>query len=217
LCLARRGARVTGVDLSDEAIGFARELSSETGITAELVEAEVVTWMHETSARFDLAYASYGVTGWLPDLDAWARGVARILNPGGALVYVEFHPLVWSFGPELRPTKDDYFASAPFTDPVGDYVAESGSALGGAPEAVVAEKNTIPAWSWQHGMADVIDAIARAGLRIERVREYPCSNGCKLHPALVPGPGRTWVWPPGVARLPLMYGLRARAPSDAER
>ena len=31
------------------------------------------------------------------------------------------------------------------------------------------------------------------------------------------GPDRTWLWPPGTARLPLMYGLSARRPSDGGR
>lgn len=214
LCLARRGARVTGVDLSDEAIAFARQLSADAEIAADFVQAEVVGWMEETSARFDVAFASYGATGWLPDVEAWARGVARILAPGGALVYVEFHPIVWSLDETLRPTRDDYFAESAFVEPVGDYVAESqaGLALGGRIDATRTTENDIPAWSWQHGLGKVLDAVARAGLSIERVREYPHANGCRLNPSLVAGPNRTWVWPEGVARLPLMYGLRATRP-----
>lgn len=216
LCLARRGAQVTGVDLSDEAIGFARRLSAESGIAAEFCQAEVVGWMHETESRFDVAFCSYGATGWLPDLAAWARGVARILRPGGRLVYVEFHPIIWSFGKDLRLDGDDYFAAEPFTQPVGDYVAQSGAALGcvgaGTPDGTAdgtIEENRVPAISYQYGLAQVLDTIVGAGLSLTRVREYPYSNGCRVHAALVPGDGRRWRWPPGTARLPLMYGLSA--------
>jgi SAM-dependent methyltransferase len=217
LCLARRGARVTGVDLSDEAIGFARRLSAESGIAAEFCQAEVVRWMHETEARFDVAFCSYGVTGWLPDLMAWARGVARILRPGGRLVYVEFHPIIWSFGKDLRLDKDDYFAAGPFTDPVGDYVAEFKAGLGCVVDGPI-EENRVPAYSYQYGLAQVLDTLIEAGLSLSRVREYPYSNGCRLHPALVPGPEgtRRWCWPPGTARLPLMYGLSAGRGPDAQ-
>ena len=211
LCLARRGARVTGVDLSDEAVSFARVLSTESAIPASFVHAEVVSWMAETPLRFDLAFASYGATGWLPDLDAWARGVARILVPGGRLVYVEFHPLLWAFDTDLRPTRDDYFAERAFVDPVHDYVAESGEALAAAPGSAPLP-NDIPAWSYQYGVGKVVDALARAGLVLETLREYPHSNGFRPFPVLVPGPGRTWLWPPRLARVPLMYGLSARRP-----
>ncbi|MGE0784576.1 MAG: class I SAM-dependent methyltransferase [Sandaracinaceae bacterium] len=214
LCLARRGAVVTGVDLSDAAIAFARELSAETGIDATFVEAELIDWLTHTDARFDLAFASYGATGWLPDLDAWARGVERILLPGGALVYVEFHPIVHSIDADGRASRDDYFASDPFIEPVGDYVAEAEGGLSpsGEVNAAPTTPNETAAWSYQHTMASILDAIARTGLVIERVREYPYSNGCKITPALVPAPGRRFVWPGNLARLPLMLGLRARKP-----
>ncbi len=95
LSLARRGAVVTGVDISDTAIAFARRLSAETGIPATFVRADVYDWLAETAAhgpRFDLAFASYGALVWLSDIRAWAAGVAAVLNPGGRLVVVEFHP-----------------------------------------------------------------------------------------------------------------------------
>jgi hypothetical protein len=94
---------------------------------------------------------------------------------------------------------------------VGDYVAAAGENLGAVGAAREAGKNDVPAYAWQHGLGDVVSALAAAGMRIERLREYPYSNGCRVHPALVEGEGRRWVWPPGVARLPLMYGVRATA------
>lgn len=211
LGLARRGARVFGVDLADEAIAFARELAVGSGMAAEYEVGEVVAWLGATDRRFDVAFTSYGATPWLPDLGAWARGVHRVLRPGGRLVYVEFHPIVWSFGPDVRPTKDDYFADEPFREPVGDYVAASGAALGALTPSEPLP-NSEPACAWQHTLADVLDAVAQAGLVVERVREYPYANGCKVHEALVPMSDRRWGWPPGLSRLPLMFGLVARRP-----
>ncbi len=212
LCLARRGARATGVDLSDEAVRFARRLSADTGIEASFVEGDVATWMRETSARFELAFSSYGAAGWLPGLDAWASGIYRVLTPGGRFVYVEFHPLVWSLGPDLRLTGDDYFAKTPFVEPVGDYVAESGEGLGVVTKGAT-EPNTVPAPSWQHTLADVVSALLRAGLHLETLREYPYANGCKLNPSLVMDDQRRWTWPEGTAKVPLMFAVAARRPA----
>lgn len=211
LCLARRGAVVTGVDFSDEAVRFARQLAKESGIEATFVEAEVVGWMAETDARFDLAFASYGVVGWLRDLDAWARGVRRVLVPGGRFVYVDFHPVVWSIGADGRLSGDDYFATAPFVDPVRDYVAMSAGALGGAPDASPLD-NDVPATSYQYSLGAIVTALAATGLIVERLEEHPFANGCKVAPPLVLGEGRRWEWPAQTARLPLMFGLSVRNP-----
>jgi SAM-dependent methyltransferase len=208
LSLARRGAAATGVDFSSEAVRFARSLSAETGIAARFIESEIVSWMHGTNERFDLAFSSYGAVVWVADLAAWALGIQRVLAPGGRFIYVEFHPLVWSIGPDLRLSGDDYFATTPFRQPVSDYVLESGPGmLAEARGAVV--PNQVPATSWQHTMANVVDALANAGFRLEHLREYPFANGCKVNPALVLSSGRRWCWPDGAARVPLMFGLSA--------
>ncbi len=209
LGLARRGARVTGVDFSDEAIEFAQALSRACGIDASFGQGEVVRWLHATEQRFDLAFSSYGAVGWLPDLSAWASGIARVLRPSGRFVYVEFHPIRWSIGDDLRLSGDDYFAEAPFVSPVRDYVASSGSGLGGS-EGSTPGENDIPATSYQYGLAQIVDALLCAGLTLETLREYPYANGCRTHDALVAAPGRRWVWPEGLARTPLMFGLSMR-------
>lgn len=211
LCLARRGADVLGVDLSDEAIAFARGLSDAARIPARFENAEVVGWMERTEERFDLAFSSYGACGWLPDLQAWARGIRRVLAPGGHFVYVEFHPAIWSFGAGLTLTGDDYFHPGPFLSPVFDYVAKAGAALGGV-DAAPPQPNEIPAPSWQHGVAEIVQSLLDAGLQLETLREWPHANGARLLDELVAAEGRRWVWPEGTARLPLMFGLVARAP-----
>ncbi|MFO0676157.1 MAG: class I SAM-dependent methyltransferase [Polyangiaceae bacterium] len=211
LGLARRGAIVTGVDLSDEAVAFARTLSAETGIAATFERDDVLHWLATTDARFDVAFASYGVVGWLPDLDAWARGVARVLAPSGKLVYVDFHPLVWSLDGD-RVIKDDYVTAAPFREPVGDYVERSGAGLGAVTKGATVE-NTVPATSWQYGLGAIVSAVARAGLRVDALEEYGHSNGCKINESLVLDDARRWVFPEGATRVPLMFGLVATRPS----
>src|ERR671917_2195263 len=72
LSLASLGAAVTGVDISDEAVHYARRLSSETGIAAEFERADVYEWLEDAvraGRRFDVVFSSYGVVCWLHDLE----------------------------------------------------------------------------------------------------------------------------------------------------
>lgn len=212
LCLARRGAVVHGVDFSPVAVEFARSLSRDTGLNATFEEAEALAWMSHTPRTFERVFASYGVLTWHPDVDAWMRGAARVLTPGGRLVCVEFHPLIWSFGKDLGFTGDDYFHRGPFVEPVNDYVAESGVALGVTVGAPPAPANDVPAYGYQHGLGEIVTAVVRAGLQLEALHEYPHSNGFRAHTRLERGDDRRWRWPAGLARAPLMFGLAARKP-----
>jgi len=44
LSLVQLGAAVTGVDISDEAISFARQLSKESGLAAHFIRSDVYDW-----------------------------------------------------------------------------------------------------------------------------------------------------------------------------
>jgi 2-polyprenyl-3-methyl-5-hydroxy-6-metoxy-1,4-benzoquinol methylase len=93
ISLARAGARVTGVDLSPVALAKAARLAARCGVEVEFVEGNAMDLPVGLHARFDLAYATIGVLGWIGDVDAWMRSVAACLRPGGKLVVVEIHPL----------------------------------------------------------------------------------------------------------------------------
>ncbi len=84
--LARRGARPVGVDLSTEQLATARRLQAEHGLSFPLVEgnAEQVPL---PDASFDLAISEYGACLWA-DPYLWVPEAARLLRPGGRLVFL---------------------------------------------------------------------------------------------------------------------------------
>jgi SAM-dependent methyltransferase len=217
LSLARLGATVTGVDISDEAIAFARQLSLDSGIPATFVRSDVYDWLEEAGRRperYDVVYSSYGVLVWLSDIRAWARGIAEVLKPGGRLVVVEFHPFPHVFDWDWS-LKYPYFRDGePLTyeHGVGDYVALSGEALApsGYVEGVQDFVNPHPGHEFQWGIGEVATALLEAGLVITALREYPYANGAKLFERMRETPGKRMVPPAEVPSLPLMYGVAAR-------
>src|SRR3989442_9844737 len=85
LCIKQLGAaKVTGVDISDEAIDFARKLSADSGVVATFHRADVYEWLENTQQgdeRYDIVFCSYGAIIWLSDLSAWAEGISALLKP----------------------------------------------------------------------------------------------------------------------------------------
>lgn len=210
LSLARRGAKVTGVDISDAAIEFAERLSAETSIEANFVRSDALEWLETASGRFDTVFSSYGCVGWIADLERWARGIERVLVSGGRFVYVEFHPLVWSLSAEGL-TADSYFLQGPIEERggVNDYVGPD-LAPSGFEDGVADFANPEPAVSFQYPLTEIVQSLVDAGLRIETLREYPYSNGCELFEGMRRLPRGRFGLPEGMPEVPLMFGLVAR-------
>ncbi len=221
LSLAALGALATGVDISDEAVAFARRLAAESGTGAEFERADVYDWLEEAGRagrRFDLAFSSYGAVCWLSELRAWARGIAGVLAPGGRFVLVEFHPAAAMFdeGMRLSFPYSSGGRAIPCDDGVGDYVAASGDGLLHGAEGrpgVVDFRNPHPSHEFAWGVADVVTALLEAGLALESLREWPYSNGYAPFRGMRALPGRRWAPPEGVPEMPLMYGVAARRPA----
>jgi SAM-dependent methyltransferase len=84
--LAKRGARVTGVDVTPAQLETARRMSEEFAIPIELVEASAED-VPLPDASFDLAVSEYGASIWC-DPERWIAEAARLLRPGGRLAFL---------------------------------------------------------------------------------------------------------------------------------
>lgn len=215
LSFVRRGAVVTGVDMSDEAIAFARRLSEEASLPATFHESEAQAFLESAEpGGFDVVFMSYGALIWIADLPRLFRGIQRVLVPGGRYVNVDFHPLVWGFDEQFH-LHEPYFAPGhAFSDPVSDYVGASREGL--APSGFLAGEGDAAAYvnphkahSYQHPVADQLTAMIDAGLAITTVREYPYANGCRVIRSLVEREGRRFTMPDGVPNIPLMLAMVA--------
>lgn len=211
LGLAALGAEATGVDISDVAIETARTLSAESGIPARFERGDVLDWLPAAAVRgkrWDVAFASYGALCWISDLHAWMRAIAGVLAPGGRLVCVEHHPLLYVFDEGWRVARP-YFGTGGqhWDEGVGDYV---GATNGDA--ASLTWVNPVPCVEFQWPIGEVLGALLDAGLVLERFAEHPHSNGWRPLPEMVSDDGVRFRLPDG-RDLPLMYSLSARLPA----
>lgn len=218
LSLARRGAVVTGVDISDEAIAFARKLSADAHIPATFERADVFDWLDEAArqrAEYDVAYSSYGVVHWISNLDAWVSKIAGVLKPGGRFALVDFHPIERLFDRDWN-LAGGYFPSAvgrvgTIEEGVIDYVARTpGRLTPFAYEAGVTDfHNPRQCHTFRWGLGEIVTSVARAGLFLEALHEYPHTIAHRFGRMREIEQYRT-LPPDDVPSVPLLYGLRAR-------
>ena len=164
LSLARMGAKVVGVDLADKAIAKARELNLQLGLDATFVCCDLFEADQYIQDQFDIIFTSYGTIGWLPTLDRWGEIINHFLRPGGRLIFVEFHPVMWmlddaSFTEIVYP----YFNTITFEETITTTYSD-----GPAHEPLLS-------FSWNHPLSEVFQVLLKNGLSIEDFQEYDTS------------------------------------------
>jgi SAM-dependent methyltransferase len=206
LSWARLGAsEVTGVDFSEPAVAFAKELAAAVGLAerSRFIESNIYELPGPLEGEtFDVVYTSRGVTGWLPDLEPWARIVSGFVKPGGIFYIHEGHPVLWALDDE-RPLGEirlayDYWGGETLSFPIEGSYADP-----------TAQVDADVEHGWNHSLGEIVTLLATNGLRIEFLDEKR-ELGWPAPFLEDKGDGR-YGWPGGMAgSLPLMYSLRAR-------
>jgi SAM-dependent methyltransferase len=96
--LARRGARVVALDNSPRQLATARALQREHDVVFPLVHADAER-VPLADTSFDLALSEYGASIWC-DPYRWVPEAARILRPGGELVFLKHGTLLALCAPD---------------------------------------------------------------------------------------------------------------------
>lgn len=165
ISMARLGAKVTGIDLSDLAIESARKLASESNIesTTEFICCDIYDLPNHLDEKFDIVFSSYGTIGWLPDLDKWAKVISHFLKPGGTFVFVEFHPVVWMFDQDFNKIAYRYFKS--------EAIVETETSTYSSKDEELTTQNV----TWNHSLGEVIGSLIQNGLHIDSFEEFDYS------------------------------------------
>ena len=130
---------------------------------AEFLAADVSSRPQELAPEsFDVVYTGGGALGWLPDLDSWAASIHELLKPSGRLILNEEHPQLGNL--EVR---DGSIAI------VGDYFDRQPHRTTGWRHFAGAEDALEPRWEFSWTLGDIVTSVARAGLRIESLQEFP--------------------------------------------
>ncbi len=198
LSWARLGAHVTGVDIADDAITFARALAAESGLSdvTRFIRSDIYELPTILAERFDIVIATYGALCWAPDIARWARIAGSFVAPGGLLLLVDLHPAGMALdtdhndqaGLSLRLSRPYFHTSEPLTEE---------------------KPSDPPVYGWTYSLGEVVSAVADIGLRVESLREHPFAHW-RQFPQLVESGDGYWRWPDPANTLPLLFSLRAQ-------
>lgn len=97
--LAERGMRVTAADYAPSALGKARALAKERGVTVKFVQADLLAnWPAEWSEAFDLVIGIFIQFMGQDARDTMFAQMAKCLRPGGVLFLHGYRPEQLAYG-----------------------------------------------------------------------------------------------------------------------
>lgn len=183
--------RCVGFDASEPFLEQARELARAAGHDdIEFIAGDVYDIPARHADIYELVMTTIGVVGWMPDLPAFFRVLAGLIEPGGHLFMEEMHPvlLMYEQGRDGAPSylAHSYFKSDPHVETTGlDYFT------GGTYESK-------PSYAFSHPLSEIVTSAIDAGLTLRHFAEldYDISLFCAdlEHAAARPPLGMTLVW-----------------------
>jgi SAM-dependent methyltransferase len=162
LSLIRQGAaEVVGVDICEPFLMSARRKSEALGMPASWYCCDVLQTPEILNGTADLVYTGKGALCWMMDIAAWARVVARLLMPGGRFFIHEGHPLNWVWDTEAS----DYVIDHEDGNYFSNRLAEGLNRLAEGAVSIARQHH----WT----LAQIINSLIDAGLKIDQFHEYP--------------------------------------------
>ena len=163
--LAAQGARVVALDVSADLLALARrrERDEHRGIAYVRADAQGADAL--AAETFDAVMCNMALMD-VPALEPTVRGAARMLRPGGRLVLSVTHPCFKA--PRAGELVDH--ADGSWRRTVGGYFQE------GRWERPGRDGAWLPRVAYHRTISTYVNALADAGLVLERLREVPVAD-----------------------------------------
>ena len=195
LSWARRGAIVTGADISDTSIREAKRLSKELNIPATFIRSDIYDLPKKLQKKYDIVFASYGVLLWLPNLKKFAKIIKNFLNDGGTFYIIDVHPFTNMLSFEFEFFYK-YFDKGPYVDEDDTYADWSKKVKG-------------ETYLWNHKMSDFLNALIDAGLKIEFIHEFPYTMYEQFEGLMKKNRMKQYILKDKKIEVPLLFSVKA--------
>jgi len=145
---AKKGARVTGIDISEEQLNYAKKLAEKNEVKIKLLQGDIVTLPQIKSNSQEIVFSSWALF-YVSDLNKCFKEVYRVLKKKGIFVFSTHHPFWETLNKRSMKVKRCYFETGKCEEPHG---------------------KGIFVW-YRHTISELVNALTNANFIIERVEE----------------------------------------------
>ena len=157
IAFARQGASVTGVDISERQLQFARTLAKAEKLSIEFLRGSVENLPSLPDAHWELAFSAY-TFHYVENIASALAECRRVLRPGGRLVFSLDHPIRDCFYDQEDEEDTVYPARGYFDrEPIRWHFGSTG----------------VKMWTYHRTISEWIDLLAQSGFQLEKLLEPP--------------------------------------------
>jgi len=161
IAMAKQGAEVTGIDISEEQLKFAKRLAEKNKVKINLIQGSFQDLSKMNANSYDLAFSAFAFH-YSPDLKKLFKQTNRILKKKGLFVFSLDHPFFRTVDSKTLKLKNSYFKIGKwvetFTDPTKKFVM------------------------YDHTVSEIYDNIIESGFAVERIIEPDSRKRYKCDP-----------------------------------
>lgn len=150
VAMAKKGAKVTGIDISNEQLKFAKNLAKKNKVSITFYQGDIINLKQIKSNSQDLVFTAWALH-YVDNLEKCFKEVYRVLKKEGVFVLSTPHPFYDTIDSKTLKLKRSYFNS-------GKHVE------------IYSDKTKMFVF-FDHTFSDIINSIVNSKLKIEKVIE----------------------------------------------
>lgn len=108
IAMAKKGAKVTGIDISEEQLNFAKKLAKKNNVNLNFYQGDVKKLPQIKSHSQDLVFSAWALF-YVDDIKSCFEEVHRVLKKKGIFVVALPHPAYFIMNPKTLKFNQSYF------------------------------------------------------------------------------------------------------------
>jgi len=162
IALARQGAKVTGVDFSEEQLRYARNLSQKENVSVDFINKNIENPGFFEESKFDILLSSLTFS-YIENIAKVFSNVRKIIKEGGLFVFSMEHPLI------LNTSEENYLKFRGSTYPFLKEYFKTGEEEKKWKTDKIEAKLVV----YKRKLEDIINPLISSGFRITKILEPP--------------------------------------------
>tara|TARA_Y100000310_G_scaffold73929_1_gene70072 strand:+ start:440 stop:1186 length:747 start_codon:yes stop_codon:yes gene_type:complete len=150
IAMAKKGAKVTGIDISKEQLKLAKKLAEQNKVKIKFYQGDIKSLKQIKSNSQDIVFTAFALH-YVDDLNKCFKEVYRVLKKKGIFVFSLDHPFFRTVDSKTLKLKESYFKTGKwietFSDPTKKFVM------------------------YTHTVSQLFDTLIDSGFNVERIIE----------------------------------------------